>query len=179
MHPERSRLRASTIRQLGLLMRASQLLSVLILGLAACSSAPKVAAPPANFPDLSAFTAADPNDPRSTGTAFQSPEQITCVLDFGPQKAIVCSGNLRGLPHSVRGTGCPSVRKTSDSSDAPYGFEQSGPECASSRVMPLAEGRKMVGKNGTCAVGEGGLVACIDADNKHGFVLQPSGSWAF
>jgi hypothetical protein len=45
--------------------------------------------------------------------------------------------------------------------------------------MPLAAGKKFVGKNGTCAVGDGGLVACIDADNKHGFVLQPSGSWVF
>lgn len=160
-------------------MRAAQWLTVLVLGLCACSSAPKTAAPPSHFPDLSAFTAADPNNPRSTGAAFQSPEQITCVVDFGPQKAIVCSGNLRGLPDSVTGTGCPSVRKKADSSDAPYAFERSVPECASSRVMPLAAGRKMVGKNGTCAVGEGGLVACIDADNKHGFVLQPSGSWAF
>jgi hypothetical protein len=161
-------------------MRAVQFLTVLMLGLAACSSHPKTAAPPANFPDLNAFTAVDPNDPKRTYDLFVSPEQISCSLDAGPQKnSIVCSGNLRGLPDSVTGTGCPGIRRAGDSTDAPYAFERSGPECVSSRFMPLAAGRKMVGKNGTCAVGEGGLVACIDADNKHGFVLQPSGSWAF
>jgi hypothetical protein len=160
-------------------MRAAQWLTVLVLGLAACSSAPKPAAPPANFPDLSAFTAVDPNDPKLTSTSFVSPQQISCVLDRGAQKSIVCSGNLRGLPDSVPGTGCPAVRKASDSTDTPYAFERSGPECVSSRAMPLGAGRKFVGKNGTCAVGDGGLVACIDADNKHGFVLDPSGSWVF
>jgi hypothetical protein len=160
-------------------MRQARWLTVLALGLAACSSAPGPAAPPPNFPDLSAFTAIDPHDPKLTSTSFVTPTQISCVLDFGPQKAIVCSGNLRGLPESVTGTGCPAVRKAADSTDTPYTFERSGPECVSDRAMPLAAGKKFVGKNGTCAVGDGGLVACIDADNKHGFVLQPSGSWVF
>lgn len=160
-------------------MRPARWLVAAALGLAACSSAPNVAPPPANFPDLSAFTPVDPNDPKRTWSAFQSPDQIGCVVDFGPQKAIVCSGNLRGLPSSVTGSGCPTVRKKDDSPDAPYVFERFGPECASDRTMHVAVGRKFVGQNGTCAIGEGGLVACIDADNKHGFVLQPSGSWAF
>jgi hypothetical protein len=155
--------------------------AVLLFGLAACSSPPKMAAPPPNFPDLNAFTAVDPNDPKRTYDLFVSPEQISCSLDAGPKKkSIVCSGNLRGLPESVTGVGCPSVRKTGESSDARYAFQRSGHECGSSRYMPLAPGRKMVGKNGnTCAVGDDGLVACIDADHKHGFVLKPSGSWAF
>jgi hypothetical protein len=157
-------------------MRRARWLVVVVLGLAACSSAPKTAAPPANFPDLSAFTAVDPNDPKLTSTSFVSPDQISCVLDFGPQRSIVCSGNLEGLPDSVTGSGCPAVRKANDAS---YAFERSGPECVSDRAMPLAAGRKFVGKNGTCAVGDGGLVACIDSDNKHGFVLKPSGSWVF
>ncbi len=160
-------------------MRAAQWAAVLAFGLAACSSAPKTADPPANFPDLRGFTPVNSNEPKVTSAAFRTAEQITCVVDFGPQKAIVCSGNLRGLPDSANGKGCPSVRKSGESSDAPYAFERSGRECASSRVMPLAAGRKMVGRNGTCAVGDDGLVACIDADNKHGFVLKPSGSWTF
>jgi hypothetical protein len=161
-------------------MLVARCAAVLLLGLAACSSSPKTAAPPANFPDLSAFTAVDPNDPKLTSTSFVSPTQISCVVDFGPQRAIVCSGNLQGLPSSVMGTGCPAVRKANEStSDASYTFERSGPECVSDRAMPLAAGKKFVGKNGTCAVGDDGLVACIDADNKHGFVLKPSGSWTF
>jgi hypothetical protein len=161
-------------------MRAAKWLTILMLGLTACSSSPKAAAPPANFPDLNAFTAIDTNDPKRTYDLFVTPEQISCSLDAGPQKnSIECSGSLLRLPDSVTGTGCPTVRKVGDSTDVPYAFERSEPECGSSRYMPVAAGRKMVGKNGTCAVGKGGLVACIDADNKHGFVLQPSGSWAF
>jgi hypothetical protein len=157
-------------------MRCAKWFIAMALGLTACSSASKAPAPPPNFPDLATFTAVDPNDPKLTSTSFVSPDQVSCVLDFGPQKSVVCSGDLRGLPDSVSGTGCTSVRRTGD---APYAFERSGSECASDTAMPLAAGMKFVGKNGTCAVGKGGLVACIDADDKHGFVLQPSGSWAF
>lgn len=45
--------------------------------------------------------------------------------------------------------------------------------------MPISTGKKLVGDNSTCVVGKKNLVACIDADHKHGFVLQPSGSWTF
>jgi hypothetical protein len=157
-------------------MRQARWLTVLTLGLAACSSAPGSAEPPPNFPDLSAFTAVDPHDPKLTYTSFVTPDQISCVLDHGTEKSIVCSGDIEGLPASVTGSGCPAVRKAGD---APYAFERSATECVSDRAMPLAAGRKFVAKNGTCAVGDGGLVACIDADKKHGFVLQPSGSWVF
>jgi hypothetical protein len=92
----------------------------------------------------------------------------------------VCNGNIRGVPDSVPGTGCVSVRKPDPATgDAPYVFERSGHECTLSRRPLMDVGRKLSGKNGTCAVGDDGLVACIDADNKHGFVLQPSGSWTF
>jgi hypothetical protein len=157
-------------------MRQARWLAGLVFGLAACSSGPATATPPPNFPDLGTFTAVDPNDPRLTSTSFVTPDQISCVLDFGPQESIVCSGNVEGLPDSVTGSGCPAIRRTGD---APYEFERSGPVCVPDRSMPLAAGKKFVGKNGTCAVGDGGLVACIDADYRHGFVLQPSGSWAF
>jgi hypothetical protein len=45
--------------------------------------------------------------------------------------------------------------------------------------MPITAGKKLVGDNSTCVVGKNNLVACIDAHHKHGFVLQPSGSWTF
>lgn len=123
-------------------MRAAKWLTVLVLGLSACSSPPKTAAPPANFPDLSAF----------------------------------CRGRIRG----PLGKGCPYVEEPGDSPDTPYQFFMSGPGgCANDRMMSLAAGQKMVGKNGTCAVGDGELIACIDADHKHGFVLQPSDGWSF
>jgi hypothetical protein len=161
-------------------MRAAQCLTVLVLGLAACSSAPETAVPPANFPNLSAFTAVDPQDYHVSGTSFLSPNQIDCVLDFGPHAVTGCNGDMPGIPTSVPGSGCVSARKADPANaDAPYVFQRSGRECATSLARPMQPGKKLVAKNGTCAVGDGGLVACIDADNKHGFVLQPSGSWAF
>ena len=159
-------------------MRAAKWLTVLMLGLAACSSAPKVADPPANFPDLNSFTAVDPNG--SETTSFRTSEGVYCDLDFGPQKGIVCRGRIRAPLGSGFGKGCPYVQKPGDSPDTPYVFFMSGPGgCANDRLMHLTAGQKMVGKNGTCAVGDGELIACIDADHEHGFVLQLSGGWSF
>jgi hypothetical protein len=161
-------------------MWSTRWLAVLAFGLAACSSAPGRAEPPPNFPDLNTFATVDPEDYHVSGTSFVSPDQIDCVLDFGPHAVTVCNGVIPGVPASVPGSGCVSVRKAEPvNADAPYVFQRSGRECASSRASPISAGKKLSGKNGTCAVGDGGLVACIDADNKHGFVLQPSGSWVF
>ncbi|KQY02900.1 hypothetical protein ASD37_25445 [Mycobacterium sp. Root135] len=161
-------------------MRGIRWIAVATLTLAACSPTSKTAQPPSGFPDVRDFTAVSPDDPKSTLPSFRTADQISCVVDFGDRSSIVCSGDLRGLPQSVGGTGCPSVRKADTSAgDAPYVFERSGPDCASSRAMPLSAGQKVVGKNGTCVIGDDHLVACIDADNRHGFVLRPSGSWVF
>ncbi len=161
-------------------MRLARCVVALALGLTACSSAPEMASPPPGFPDLSAFTDVDPSKYDLGGPSFVSPQQISCVLDFDRQKSIVCSGNIRGIPDSVEGTGCPAARKVDKSTtDTPYVLERSGPECAPSKFVPIQPGRKLTAENGTCAAGDDGLVACIDADNKHGFVLQPSGSWTF
>ncbi|MET0474978.1 MAG: hypothetical protein ABW001_10100 [Mycobacterium sp.] len=155
-------------------------IAVLMFALVACSPTSKTAAPPPNFPNLDDFTAVNPNDPSSTLPSFHTPDQISCVVDFGSQQSIVCSGDLSGLPDGVAGTGCPVVRKAEGAADdTPYTFERADHECATSRAMPVPAGQKVVGKNGTCGVGDDGLVACIDADNKHGFVLKSSGSWVF
>jgi hypothetical protein len=153
---------------------------IVVLVLAACSSPPKSTESPPGFPDLNTFAAVDPEDYHVSGTSFVSPDQIDCVLDFGPHAATACNGVIPGVPTSVPGSGCISVRKADPAdADAPYVFQRSGRECASSRAIPIGAGKKLSGKNGTCAVGGDGLVACIDADNKHGFVLQRSGSWVF
>jgi hypothetical protein len=89
-------------------------------------------------------------------------------------------GDITGIPGSVTGGGCPEVRKPEDGpSDTPYVLSRSSGRCVTARYAPMAPGHKLSGENGTCAVGDNGLVACIDADNRHGFVLQPSGSWTF
>lgn len=162
-------------------MRVAGYLAMTAVVLCACTSPTSVKTqPPEGFPDLNAFTAADPAKYTLGGRAFVSPQQISCVLDHGPQKSIVCSDNLPGLPQTVPGAGCPIAHKLDEAtSDTSYVFERTGPECASSRSVPIGVGQKLSGDNGTCVVGENNLVACIDADMKHGFVLQPSGSWTF
>ncbi|OPX07254.1 hypothetical protein [Mycobacterium sp. AT1] len=150
--------------------------------LAACSPTPKIASPPSNFPDLSAFTAVDPGDYDDLGdTNFLSPDQqIDCVLDWGAHESVICHG-FPGVPNSIGGSGCPTVRKADESGgDVPYAIVRSASRCVTARsVKPMNAGSKLVGKNATCVAGRDQLVACIDADHRHGFVLQPSGSWAF
>lgn len=161
-------------------MRLAQCLAVLVFVLAACSSTSELPAPPEGFPDLNSFTAVDPKDYSLGGTAFVSPEQIHCVLDNGPRKTVVCGGNIDGVPDSLGGDGCPRVSKPDDSpSDTPYSITRTKGACASARFKPITTGKKLKGDNSTCVVGKNNLVACIDADHKHGFVLQPSGSWTF
>ncbi|MUL85735.1 MULTISPECIES: hypothetical protein [unclassified Mycolicibacterium] len=108
--------------------------------------------------------------------AFVSPDQINCTIDFKGIDSIICGGNVRGIPASVKGTGCPDVRR--DGAE-PYRITRGEDDCVPARYAPMEVGQKLIGERGTCAVGEGGLVACIEADHKHGFVLQPSGSWTF
>jgi hypothetical protein len=162
-------------------MRAAICLLLVAIALCACSRSASVKAqPPEGFPDLGTFTVADPAQYTLGGRSFVSPKQVSCVLDHGPHKSIVCSGSLPGLPQNVPGVGCPIAHKPDAAAgDAPYMFERTGPDCASSRSVPLGVGQKLSGENGTCAVGENDLVACIDADMKHGFVLTPAGSWTF
>lgn len=160
-------------------MRASLSVAALLVTLAACSPAPTSASPPSGFPNLDDFTAVNPDDPRSTLPSFRTEQQVSCTVDFGPQRMSVCSGSAISLPSDVAGTGCPLVRKAEGSADdAPYVLMRADHECGSARAMPVPAGQKVVGENGTCAVGED-LVACIDADLKHGFVLKSTDSWAF
>ena len=170
------------VRRLGVLRRSVRVIVVLALALAACSPTPEIASPPSRFPDLGAFTAVDPGDYDDLGaTKFLSPnEQVNCLLDRGPHESVICLG-FPGVPDSVAGTGCATVRKADESDgDGPYAITRSGSGCVTARsVRPMNAGRKLVGKNATCVVGEDQLVACIDADNRHGFVLRPSGSWTF
>jgi hypothetical protein len=161
-------------------MRLARCLVVVLLGVTACSSTPELPSPPVGFPDLNEFTDVDPKNFDLGGTAFVSPERISCLLDYGPHRSVVCGGNIDGIADSVTGTGCPEVRKPEDGpSDAPYVISRPDGDCASARFKPITVGKKLKGHNSTCVVGGNNLVACIDADHKHGFVLQPSGSWAF
>ena len=59
-------------------------------------------------------------------------------------------------------------------------MEQKGAGWHRTSLEALAAGQKLSYLNVTCAVGADNLIACLDTTSgDHGFVLQPSGSWAF
>jgi hypothetical protein len=153
---------------------------VALIGLAGCAAPPEKPSLPHGFPDPSSFTAVDPADFRIAGLSFTTPDQIRCQLDFGPQESMICDGDLAGFPTGTPGTGCPVVRKPDGApSDSAYVLGRWDNPCGTSHSKPITVGKKLVGDNGTCMVGTDNLVACIDKDLKHGFVLKQSGAQAF
>jgi hypothetical protein len=159
--------------------------ATLVAGLTAVGmSSPANAAPP-GFPDLTSFTEVSnpgsytrPERSANGYAYFNTPDGISCAI--GSTKW--CGGNLPGIP-SGEGSGCPSVVQTNEmaSRSEPFKFESSDRPCAPPTDTLLNPGQKLTFEAyGTaCVVGDGDLTACIDTWHNHGFVLQPSGSWAF
>lgn len=162
-------------------MRPMRYTAILLLGLTACSATPpELPSPPPGFPDLNAFNPVDRNDFKVAGPSFVTAEQVDCRLDRGSTRSVICDGDIAGFPNDIPGDGCPVARKPDGApGDTPYVLTRWDHPCTSARSMPISTGKKLVGDNSTCVVGKNNLVACIDADHKHGFVLQPSGSWTF
>lgn len=95
--------------------------------------------------------------------------------DVADELGSVACRVLEGIP----GDGCPVARRPDGANESPYVLTRWDNPCGSTRSMPITAGKKLTGDNATCVVGDDNVVACIDADFKHGFVLQPSGSWTF
>jgi len=167
----------------GYAVRFATMFAILTLTLSACAQSSQPGRePPNGFPNLNEFQAVDPADYPATMANFYSPGGVHCLLDWGQEQSVICGGNVPGVPDTVPGTGCPYVRKLDQSSshDEPYVIMRDQGQCVTARsVKTMQAGRKLTKANATCAVGKDDLVACIDADNKHGFVLKPSGSWTF
>lgn len=162
--------------------RSFAIASLVVAVAIACSPAPDGHStqqqPPDGFPDLSAFTEETRPDYTTGSTGFSTAEQIQCTLDFGPEKTIGCSGRIPAPRGTTSAAACLGVGKPDPKiEDSAYTF--SDRECVTPRRPQIGTGRRITAENGTCVIGENGLVACIDADNKHGFVLESSGSWAF
>jgi hypothetical protein len=186
---------------------AIRALGVLTLAMAsAIASAPHAAAqPPPRFPNLDGFTAV-PSDGYATTSSTGNPPRInfsatnTLVCDFyggaapapQPSQDIKCSGDMPGMDDvSFPGAGHlrPGDCVVGSVNFKGPGYELSrmsyagcggNPAALPYGAKPLGSGQKLTYLNVTCAVGADILVACLDTTGgDHGFVLQPSGSWAF
>lgn len=189
-------------------MRAARLtLAALTLAaVPAIVSAPHAAAaPPPRFPDLSRFVAVpvdgyatSPQDGSGPRIRFSPTPTLVCDFYGGPAPApqpsqdIKCSGDMPGMDDvTFPGGGHPKPGDCVVSavnfkgpgyelSRMSYGGCDGNPPAVAPGGKPLAPGAKLSYLNVTCAVDAGNVVACLDTTSgDHGFVLEPSGSWAF
>jgi hypothetical protein len=193
--------RALTARALGALTLAL----VLVLTAAIGSAQHATAQPPPGFPNLDNFTTvpvdgyATPAGPGTTARInFSAPNGLACDFYGGvapapqPSQDIKCSGDLPGLddiPFPGGGRTKPGDCVVGSVNFKGPGYELSrmsyggcggNPATLPSTGKLLGAGQKLSYLNVTCAVGTDNLVVCLDTTSgDHGFVLQPSGSWAF
>jgi hypothetical protein len=187
-----------------LAMRALGILSLATAS--AIASAPHASAlPPPQFPNLDGFTAVPADGYVSTSATsgipritFSAGSSLVCDFYGGaapapqPSQDIKCSGELPGMD-DVPFPGANHLRPGDcvvgavnfkgpgyELSRMSYGGCGGNPAALPSNGKPLAAGHKVSYLNVTCATGTDNLVACLDTTSgDHGFVLQPSGSWAF
>ncbi len=148
-----------------------------------------LADPPPGFPDLTQYTEV-PADRYATelgipGNAlFGTPDGLTCQLRVGGG---TCGGpDLPGFPAAQArparpGDSCGNQNVTFGPDPGNFWV---GGFCNGAGAHPLlAPGQKLTipatsdAPAQTCVVGADRLTACTDGT--HGFVLQPSGAWAF
>ncbi len=172
---------------------------------AIATAVPHAAAdPPPRFPDLTRFIAVPADGyatPAQGGTpriSFSATPTLVCDFYGGPAPApqpsqdIKCSGDAPGMDdvpfpgggHSKPGdcvVGAVNFKGPGyELSRMSYSGCDGNPPALPSGGKPLAPGAKLTYLNVTCAVDAGNVVACLDTTSgDHGFVLQPSGSWAF
>lgn len=174
-----------------------------VVGLILGVSPQQSAAQPAGFPSLDTFAlvpvdgyfVVDARSPR--WVYFSTPYNVQCDFNGAqdsfnlppqPTAAINCNGDIPGLGN-VAGAAAPGTCPTGHVSPGANGqgpgyalSQVAGSNCGAqfARGTLLNPGQKISYKNGTCAVGADQLIACLDTTNgEHGFVLQPSGSFAF
>ena len=153
--------------------------------------------PITQFPNLDDFTAVSSDDYKKTEhwgdtIYFATPSGIRCTLSA--YFTMSCNNvNFALLPGSEPAggpTGCKGVEPTSTPSrerDNTYRFFHTPDPCSTGDqdlFKPLAEESKVsLEAHGslvfTCAVRGPNIVACIDDQDPHGFVLQPDHSWTF
>jgi hypothetical protein len=154
--------------------------TVVTLAAGVVLTAPAAGAQSGDFPDLGRFSSVDPAAyvrPFSYAERwangylfFQTPGGISCAVGASTW----CTGPLPAV--AVPPGGCGSV----DFDNRGFQIRTTPQACVPSSDPLLNPGEKLTNAtyDTTCAVSSS-LLACITAGNRHGFVLQPSGSWAF
>jgi hypothetical protein len=175
---------------------ADRTVRVLITGIVATAlgvlgCAPRATALPPGFPNLDSFAAVPVDNYIGTGpkgpkrfVTFSTPYNIDCSftatidpVPAGQSQGISCEGDIPGVASScaqgqVADWGATGFKYQSEPSGCPIGSFNDG--------TLLNVGQKVSYQNATCAVGGGGLIACLDTSlGQHGFALQPSGNVAF
>lgn len=117
-----------------------------------------------------------------------SGKAVSALVASADHMTGVCADKLLGLGRTGPIPGlradqqsmCPSATGGASPAD-PFTFGRSDQPCVATADAVLGPGQKLTNDayGTTCVVGEGKLTACIDTWTNHGFVLQPSGSWAF
>jgi hypothetical protein len=132
---------------------------------------------------------------------FSTPYNIGCEFaasQDNPTRAsefIICDGDLPGMDSTPISSLGGTTRSPGDCLVGTAGTNVNGdytlhrtydggcngqPARSSLGGKLVAAGQKISYQNATCAVGANRLIACLDTTSgEHGFVLQPSGSFAF
>jgi hypothetical protein len=160
-----------------------------VLIMLAPALAPRAVAQPADFPDLSGFSAVPAEqyfvETTKTGAArmldFSTPYNSTCSFsregDGKYSQYLRCTGRMADSADP-----CAFGEIYWEPSKTSYDRTWEGSNCSNpySYAKLLNPGQKVSFLNVTCAVGDNRLVACLDTFNgEHGFVLRPSGSGFF
>jgi hypothetical protein len=169
---------------------------VVSTGLFAACGATSVAvarAEPA-FPDFDNFTAVSPaaydhtSGPRARNEPyleFVTPDGLRCrfntaagVHDETTNQDLDCEGPIPGLTPEPQAN-CGDYSGVGSRGGLVYSFRRICDHSATGTLLPA--GSKISAGNITCVVGSGSLTACQDSrlGQRHGFVLQSSGSAAF
>ena len=105
------------------------------------------------------------------------------MQDATTNQGLYCRGNFPGIYFAPPNNGWCEDKYVKNNNAFVYRFASSQVWCDSPDppAKPLPSGSKIASGNITCVVGDGRLTACLDtrAGQRHGFVLQPSGSSAF
>lgn len=164
------------------------------VALLGATAVPAAHADPPGFPDLSRFSAVDTAAHVThyvrggSAVGFSTPDGVACSWPLAEDPdfhtTVQCSGDIPGIPATVPDTdrtGCAQLIQGGGLAGSTYlyTFVRRGGYSCPPFPATLAVGEKISASNITCAVGDGGVTACIDPLMNHGFVLQPSGSWVF